>query len=63
LLDALAHEGKPAITALAVEVREVFHQRVRALRRGAMWDPEQFVGADFPRISSTPESEYDGKLY
>lgn len=63
LLDALAHDGKPAITALVVEVREVFHQCVRALRRSGLWDPEQFVAGDFPRISSTPESEYDDKLY
>ena len=63
LLQRLAHEGTPAICALVVEAHEVFHQCVRALRRAELWNPATFAGAEFPRISRTPESAYDGNLY
>ncbi len=63
LLAQLAHDGKPAISALVVQADEIFHQCVRALRRAEFWSPTGFVGDAFPRISGTPESEYDGKLY
>ena len=63
LLEALAHEGKPALAALVVEVREVFHHCARALMRAALWSPESHADASFQRISSTPDSAYTDRLY
>jgi PPOX class probable FMN-dependent enzyme len=63
LLTELAHDGRLPTSVLVVEVTEAFHQCVRALRRAELWNPGVFAGEDFPRISSTPESTYDGKLY
>lgn len=63
LLERLAHSGKLPRVALVVRAREIFHQCVRALRRAEFWDPTSFVGPEFPKISTTPESTYDDKLY
>lgn len=63
LLRRLAHADKLPQVALVVEAREIFHQCVRALRRAEFWNPAAFVGPDFPKISTTPESKYDNKLY
>jgi len=63
LLKRLAHAEKLPRVALVVRASEIFHQCVRALRRAELWDPAAFVGPDFPKISTTPESTYDKKLF
>jgi PPOX class probable FMN-dependent enzyme len=39
LLDALTMQGKPALSAILVDVEEAFFQCSKALVRSALWDP------------------------
>lgn len=57
LLAALEAQGKVPLMAIGVEVEEVFLHCARSFRRGRLWDPASWPGADV--LPSMPCILYD----
>jgi len=57
LLAALEAQGKTPLLAIGVEVEEVFLHCARSFRRGQLWQPETWPGAD--ALPSMPCILYD----
>jgi PPOX class probable FMN-dependent enzyme len=57
LLESLAVQGKVPLLAIGVEVEEVFLHCARSFRRGKLWEPASWPGAD--ALPSMPCILYD----
>ena len=57
LLESLAVQGKTPLLAIGVEVEEVFLHCARSFRRGKLWEPASWPGAD--ALPSMPCILYD----
>lgn len=59
---AQASPEKSVRSVLVIDVQEVFHHCPKALLRSQVWDPTTWP-SEPPRVSRTPDSRYEGRLY
>ena len=52
----------PPLAAVVVALDEVFHHCAKAPMRAKLWDPSTWP-VDPPKVTSAPDSKYEGKLY